>query len=65
MNPFEKNSGFGNQDRWKAKLYASLSAILLTALLHFGLTACTGHPGHADSEKQAEGQIWTLSLIHI
>jgi Cu(I)/Ag(I) efflux system membrane fusion protein len=62
MNPFEKNSGFGNQDRWKAKLYTSLSAILLTALLHFGLTACTGHPDRADSEKEAEGQIWTCPM---
>ena len=62
MNPFEKNSGFGNQDRCKARLYTSLSAILLTALLHFGLTACTGHPDHADSEKESEGQIWTCPM---
>lgn len=62
MNPFEKNSGFGNQDRWKAKLYASLLAVLLTSPLTFGLTGCKGHPNHADSEKEAKGQIWTCPM---
>ncbi len=62
MHPIKNKSQSENQTKRQAKLYASLCAILVTALLHFGLTACTGHTDHADSDKQAEGQIWTCPM---
>ncbi len=62
MNHFGQETEFRNQFPPKTGLYALLATTLLAALIGHTLTGCKGHPGHADEEKQSEGQIWTCPM---
>lgn len=62
MNHFKKAPDFGSQSRSRTGFYRLLFAALLSAFLGHTLTGCKGHPGHADEEKQAAGQIWTCPM---
>jgi len=62
MNHLNNKSEPKNQTKRQTKLCASICAILLTTLITPTFISCKGHPDHADSEKESEGQIWTCPM---